>query len=146
MSSASFSTNLHSIECCISIKSLSKAQTCMCLVHECIVLVFFDIGKILISNFSDVIASYHHCVIFSHSWNNFILLCLIVDNWLLNIITILKLFSKTGVTSGCYYSQRHGFWWCTTYMLTDWHHCGITNFWVPFFLYLSIFSDRCVLS
>lgn len=143
MTTTCFSTDLHTIVSGVSIKRFTQTQTSMGFIHQTKVFFWFDIVKILISYFSDIISTNCDSIILSHSSNNFILLGLILDDWLLNSWWIFELFSPAWISCCRNYCQWVYFWWCATNMLTDWHHCGITHFWITLFLYLTSATDWC---
>ncbi len=143
MSTTCFPTSFHSIKSSFSIKCFSQTKASMCLIHECKILTFLDILKVLVSDSSNVITSDHQSIVFCNSGDDFILLSLILNDWLLDSIVVFKLFTIACISCGCYDCNGINFGWGTTDMLTDWHHCGVTYFWVAFLLYLTCTADWC---
>ena len=143
MTTTCFSTDLHPIVSGVSIKRFTKTQTGMSFIHQSKVFPLFDIVKILICDLSDIMTTNHESIVLSHSGNNFILLSLILDDWLLNSWRVFELFSPAWVPCGWDYRKRVYFWWRAADMLTDWHHCCITYFWITLFLYLTSVTDWC---
>jgi hypothetical protein len=118
----------------------------MSFVHQREVFFFFNVSEVLSCNFLNIIPSYHNSIIFSHSSGDFVLLSLILNDWLLHIILVFELFSPTWVSRGRNYSQSIDFWRSTANVLTNLHHCGIAHFWISFFLYLPFWAHWNILS
>lgn len=102
MSSAGLPADLHAVEGSFCIECLSQAQTSMCLVHEWEVFMFLDVGEVLLCYFSDAVASNGNSKVLGNSGYDFVLLSLVLYNWLLNVIAIFELLPPQRIPGWSY--------------------------------------------
>jgi hypothetical protein len=110
-----------------------------------------DVLVILLAACSNLIASDSNSKVFSNSWQNLILLCLVIHDGDLLLLSVSKLLSEETVTQCDNDRQAIDFGNCARDELSDEHHGSIADsrvtncFEVSFIAYLHVFVEEVAL-